>query len=73
MQKGLSKPLQEMILSSGDEEQITNTSSYKNDSSGLALPVSSRYNRRNDSQADDIMDDDEDEEDDDDDEFDDGN
>lgn len=77
LQRGLSKPLQEMILSSGDEDSTPSQSgSYKSGTdSGTSSFYSGsggryfNYNRRNDSHNDDLGDDeDEDDEDDDDDE-----
>ncbi|RNA44223.1 ATP-dependent RNA helicase dbp2-like [Brachionus plicatilis] len=60
LEKGLSKPLQEMILSSGDEEHITG--SYKADSFGYGYGRGAM--KRSDSQADDMIDDEDDEDDD---------
>lgn len=60
-----------MILSSGDEDPLSSSGSYRNDSFGFMLPNRSGFNRRNDSHADAMLDDDEEDEDDDDDDDDD--
>jgi hypothetical protein len=64
IQKGTSKPLTEMILSSGDEEAISSGGfSNRNDSS---YPYrASISNKRNDSQNDDVADEEDEEEEDD--------
>lgn len=66
LQKGISKPLQEMILSSGDEDMTPH--SYRNESSGSYSMGRSGPIKRNDSQTDDVGEDDESEDEEEDDE-----